>query len=173
VAPAAILLGGLAGASLFRNPGAAPGGGPEPHEVVIYRRLDPAAETGALLSDRRPGRTEPWPAGPSVFAAAAPAATVLTAETESPPTLGKSFPQDQPTSRWGTSMGIGLPGPGASQPRTHKIADGDTLPGLAQLYLGDAGRYQEIFQANRDVLPSPDVLPIGRELKIPPRRPAP
>ena len=31
-------------------------------------------------------------------------------------------------------------------------------------------RYLEIFELNRDVLASPDLLPIGRQLKIPPRR---
>jgi len=58
--------------------------------------------------------------------------------------------------------------------RTHKIIDGDTLRGLADRYLGDAGRSPEIFAANRNVLASPELLPIGVELKIPPRqRPIP
>jgi nucleoid-associated protein YgaU len=51
--------------------------------------------------------------------------------------------------------------------RTHKIVDGDTLPGLAQRYLGSADRYQELFQWNRDVLKNPEILPIGAELRIP------
>lgn len=51
--------------------------------------------------------------------------------------------------------------------RTHKIVDGDTLPGLAQRYLGSADRYQELFQCNRDVLKNPEILPIGAELRIP------
>ena len=51
---------------------------------------------------------------------------------------------------------------------THLIADGDSLPGLAERYLGSADRYLELFEANRDVLGSPDVLPIGTKLVIPP-----
>jgi nucleoid-associated protein YgaU len=51
--------------------------------------------------------------------------------------------------------------------RTHKIVDGDTLPGLAQRYLGRADRYQELFECNRDVLKNPEILPIGAELRIP------
>lgn len=51
--------------------------------------------------------------------------------------------------------------------QTHKVVDGDTLPQLAQQYLGRADRYLEIFDYNRDVLQSPDVLPIGAELRIP------
>ena len=62
-------------------------------------------------------------------------------------------------------------GPSSSeQPRrTHKIIDGDTLRALAERYLGDAGRYMEIYEANRLVLLKPEVLPIGVELGIPPR----
>jgi nucleoid-associated protein YgaU len=52
-------------------------------------------------------------------------------------------------------------------PTSHKIVDGDTLAKLAQRYLGDAGRAGELFQANRDVLGSSDILPIGALLKIP------
>jgi len=50
---------------------------------------------------------------------------------------------------------------------THRIADGDTLSGIAAKYLGRADRYAEIFNTNRDVLRSPDLLPIGKVLKIP------
>ncbi len=71
-------------------------------------------------------------------------------------------------------MGIGLPGAHREEgvAQTHKITDGDTLPALAQAYLGDAGRAREIFEANRDVLANPEILPIGRELKIPAGRPS-
>jgi nucleoid-associated protein YgaU len=57
--------------------------------------------------------------------------------------------------------------------RTHKIVDGDTLPALAQRYLGRADRYQELFECNRDVLKSPEILPIGAELRIPSSGPLP
>jgi nucleoid-associated protein YgaU len=53
--------------------------------------------------------------------------------------------------------------------RLHRISDGDTLRALAEQYLGDADRYMEIYQCNRDVLSDPFVLPIGAELRIPPR----
>lgn len=49
----------------------------------------------------------------------------------------------------------------------HRIADGDTLSKLAQRYLGSSQRFLEIFSVNRDRLTSPDVLPIGIELRIP------
>ena len=50
--------------------------------------------------------------------------------------------------------------------RTHKVVDRDTLPALAARYLGSPERADEIYQANRDVLHSPELLPIGVELKI-------
>ena len=59
--------------------------------------------------------------------------------------------------------------------RTHTIADGDTLPRLAEKYLGSADRAAELFAYNRDVLTDPELLPIGAELRIPSaaRTPAP
>ena len=53
-------------------------------------------------------------------------------------------------------------------PLVHRIADGDTLSKLAERYLGRSERYLEIYNANRDVLASPDLLPIGATLRIPP-----
>jgi hypothetical protein len=50
---------------------------------------------------------------------------------------------------------------------THAISDGDTLSRLAGQYLGNSERYLEIYEANRDLLVSPDLLPIGKVLKIP------
>ena len=55
----------------------------------------------------------------------------------------------------------------ADGPQTHRIVDGDSLADLAARYLGSALCSGEIFQANRDVLADPELLPIGVELKIP------
>lgn len=49
----------------------------------------------------------------------------------------------------------------------HTIADGDTLSRLAGQYLGRTDRYLEIYELNRDILASPDLLPIGKTLRIP------
>jgi hypothetical protein len=57
-------------------------------------------------------------------------------------------------------------------PRRHTIVDGDTLAALAQRYLGDAQRADELFSTNRDVLSDPRLLPIGGVLRVPPRRAA-
>jgi nucleoid-associated protein YgaU len=55
----------------------------------------------------------------------------------------------------------------------HTIVDGDTLAQLAIRYLGTAERYLEIFELNRDILSTPDLLPIGTLIKIPQRSAAP
>jgi hypothetical protein len=52
----------------------------------------------------------------------------------------------------------------------HRIVDGDTLEGIAQRYLGDRARWSDVYQHNRDVLMVPGALPIGVELRIPPRQ---
>jgi nucleoid-associated protein YgaU len=56
-----------------------------------------------------------------------------------------------------------------SEPRMHIVVDGDSLERLASRYLSDPRRGREIYELNRDKLSSPDLLPIGVELKIPDR----
>ncbi len=79
--------------------------------------------------------------------------------------MTRGFPSGSET----TTSKDGDPDEINTEPRRHKIVDGDTLLELAEKYLGDRDRYLEIYQANRDTLPSPEVLPIGIEITIPPR----
>jgi nucleoid-associated protein YgaU len=51
----------------------------------------------------------------------------------------------------------------------HTVASGDTLSKLAKAYLGDSGRYMEIFNANKDKLTNPDLIKVGQQLNIPAR----
>jgi nucleoid-associated protein YgaU len=53
------------------------------------------------------------------------------------------------------------------QPRSYRLRDGDTLPWLAERYLGSRERAGELFTANQDVLTHPDLLPVGTTIKIP------
>ena len=48
--------------------------------------------------------------------------------------------------------------------RIHKL---DTLEDLAERFLGSRERAHEIFEANRDVLKTPQVLPLGAVIRIP------
>lgn len=75
-------------------------------------------------------------------------------------------PDNTPPPNWDVAPDT----PPADHEIRHRVADGDTLTRLAVRYLGRADAYHEIFELNRDVLASPDLLPIGAILRIPPRR---
>lgn len=57
--------------------------------------------------------------------------------------------------------------PAAVVPRTYTVQAGDTLSRISAQVYGTAGRWSEIFEANRDQLPSPNALRVGQVLKIP------
>ncbi|WP_146575059.1 LysM peptidoglycan-binding domain-containing protein [Botrimarina hoheduenensis] len=65
------------------------------------------------------------------------------------------------------SIGAPVREPAPIRMGTHVVADGDTLPLLAERYLGEASRAQELFRLNDDRLDSPDLLPIGVVLRVP------
>ena len=54
-----------------------------------------------------------------------------------------------------------------SPARFHEVQRGDTLSSIAGKYLGSQVRFPEIFEANRDLLNSPNDLQIGMRLRIP------
>jgi nucleoid-associated protein YgaU len=49
----------------------------------------------------------------------------------------------------------------------HTVKSGDTLSGIAKKLLGNANRYMEIFNANKDQLTDPDTIKVGQKLVIP------
>lgn len=57
--------------------------------------------------------------------------------------------------------------PVASAARTHTVVSGDTLGGIAKKYLGSTKRANDLYEANKDVLKSPDALKVGQVLRIP------
>ncbi len=54
-----------------------------------------------------------------------------------------------------------------ASPSTYVVRPGDTLSRISQHVYGTPGRWTEIFEANRDRLPSPNALQVGQELVIP------
>ena len=44
---------------------------------------------------------------------------------------------------------------------------GETLSAIAKAYLGSAGKYNAIFEANRPMLSDPDKIYPGQTLRIP------
>jgi nucleoid-associated protein YgaU len=51
--------------------------------------------------------------------------------------------------------------------RKYTVKSGDTLSKIAKEFYGDASKYKEIFNANRDQLDNPDRIKPGQELTIP------
>ncbi len=91
------------------------------------------------------------------------------APAEAPPVTGPSFSHFD---AWNApaappSLQPSPPVTFPDEPIWHVVADGDSLPKIAERYLRDATRAREVYNLNRDVLDSPDLLPIGTELRIP------
>jgi len=49
----------------------------------------------------------------------------------------------------------------------HTVKSGDTLGKIAKKYYGSASKYNTIFEANTNILKSPDLIFPGQELLIP------
>jgi nucleoid-associated protein YgaU len=58
---------------------------------------------------------------------------------------------------------------GGDDPASVRVRSGDTLTSIAERALGDAGRWTELYRANRDQLSDPDELPVGLSLRLPQR----
>lgn len=52
-------------------------------------------------------------------------------------------------------------------PTTYTVVSGDSLSKISKKMYGNANRWREIFDANRDQLENPDLIQPGQELKIP------
>lgn len=125
-------------------------------------------------TQRSPVRRSDRPAPLATTAAAAGAEPA--APRQFAPPIVRSLPRAEVTTD--SLPGIAPPRaaqssvPQTEQPetRSHKVRDGDTLESIALRYLGQATRAAEIYEANRDLLRDPALLPIGVQLRIPPRR---
>ena len=169
---------------IHRSPDRPSENGAEPQAALSSENL-PAAQPSATSPEPSPNR--------SVSLAPAPTTTTMprseprllgsiedlsSSQTPAAPPMSQPF-HSQPTAPATDPWPPGLtdhrplrPAPyaprvGQTPQRTHKIVDGDTLYYLAERYLGSGERYLAIFEANRHVLSDPDILPIGRELRIP------
>lgn len=55
----------------------------------------------------------------------------------------------------------------SQEPKTYTVEKGDSLSKIAKHFYGDANKWKEIFEANKDSIKDPDVIHPGQELKIP------
>ena len=51
--------------------------------------------------------------------------------------------------------------------RTYTVVAGDSLSKIAKKLYGDAQQWQQIYEANKDVIKNPDQIYPGQVLKIP------
>jgi nucleoid-associated protein YgaU len=51
--------------------------------------------------------------------------------------------------------------------RSHVVKEGESLWKIAKQELGSGARWNEIYEANRDVLPTPESLHTGQKLRVP------
>jgi len=56
---------------------------------------------------------------------------------------------------------------GASVTRTYTVVAGDSLSKIAKKIYGDAGRWKQIYEANKDTIKNPDLIHPGQVLKVP------
>jgi nucleoid-associated protein YgaU len=52
-------------------------------------------------------------------------------------------------------------------PRIHTVSEGDTLTRISVRYYGTSNRWQDIYEANREVLKGENALRPGQRLRIP------
>jgi nucleoid-associated protein YgaU len=109
------------------------------------------------------------PANPSGMQGPTASPSSLHPAVAAPPASVANTPSYAPAAGGPPPFASSFGGGGASETLRHRVVDGDTLTALAERYLGSANRYLELYELNRDKLASPDLLPIGAELKVPAR----
>ena len=78
----------------------------------------------------------------------------------------------------GRAILTGMPSPAArpgeavsmTEDSSYRVRDGDDLAGIARRFYGHPHAAAAIWTANQAVIPDPALLPIGVELRLPPRR---
>jgi nucleoid-associated protein YgaU len=158
-------LAGLALALVFRKE-TEPTTFAEPLEPLVRR-----GPTSPIVMEIAPPspRTEPTSATKDQASEVQPpSASELFARNPAAPRIAERYP-GAAIDEVASVAPFAPPAADAVEPIDHKIVDGDTLALLAKKYLGDAARSPEIFEANRQVLSDPELLPIGARLRIPRR----
>jgi nucleoid-associated protein YgaU len=51
--------------------------------------------------------------------------------------------------------------------KTYTVVQGDSLSKIAKREYGDASKWRQIYQANKDVIDNPDLIEPGQNLIIP------
>lgn len=93
-------------------------------------------------------------------------------EAPPPPLLDEAGPARRVATPVSTSLVAGSsrqPVAPAAEPSTYRVRDGDDLAGIAARLYGHPNAAAAIHAANQDIIPDPALLPIGLEIRLPPR----
>lgn len=178
--PAAAALGHWADGDAVGMGGILPGGA---HAIPDVRSgppggwESPAAELPVVAAVPAPPPPAPLPPSGLDFSPAPPpldAAYRSTVDIPPPPLLDVHSPPPL-AAGWSahdvarSAAGVSLPAPVVVEaPATYVVRDGDDLTGIAIRVYGHAGAASAIWEANRDRLTDPQLLPIGMALRMPP-----
>ncbi|MFM7206173.1 MAG: LysM peptidoglycan-binding domain-containing protein [Planctomycetaceae bacterium] len=86
-----------------------------------------------------------------------------------PPPLLDAQSAPPPAAAW--TMPAAAPPPAAvagDAPSTYAVRDGDDLASIAARFYGNPSAAVAVWDANRDIIGNPDLLPIGAEIRLPP-----
>ncbi|MBI3317756.1 MAG: LysM peptidoglycan-binding domain-containing protein [Candidatus Omnitrophica bacterium] len=105
------------------------------------------------------GEVTPW----RIHRRAAPSSTASAQPAPAAPSVG---PEELPApeEEWEAEEPRREETPGATP---YTVKKGDTLEKIAEKFYGDAGEWRRIYNANRDVLKSPNRIYPGQKLQIP------
>ena len=59
-------------------------------------------------------------------------------------------------------------GASSTATRIYVVVSGDSLSKIAKREYGDANKWKQIFEANRDIIKDPNLIYPGQQLKLPP-----
>lgn len=59
-------------------------------------------------------------------------------------------------------------GASSTATRFYVVVSGDSLSKIAKREYGDAQKWKQIFEANRDIIKDPNLIHPGQKLKLPP-----
>ncbi len=101
------------------------------------------------------------------LAGSLPAGNTPSRPAPSVPTITVNLPPARPVAPVAQPPAVKLEVPAVAAARYHTVGTGDTLTRIAKQYYGNAGRWNDILEANRDVIRNPDNLAPGTKLRIP------
>ncbi len=160
----------------FTPPGAAAAGGLTAAASSPGITLPPAeqprqpAPPAAFVPQAAPPVPPPWSIG---WEPAPPLGQTYRSalETPPPPLLDEAGPARRVTAV-STNLGPAAPRePVGASPEvaTYRVRDGDDLAGIASRFYGHPHAAAAIYAANQDIIRDPALLPIGLEIRMPPR----